>query len=211
MPVAEVVGGAQQVERRPRVAGGDDEHRLRRAPSPRSASRLRRRARRRRARRWPRARNTPIAAPVRIDAVEAALLPRVPVELDRRGAAHERRREAAAAGDQLAGDEQWRCTAAARIRTGSSAAPSAARSPARRSAARRRRAPRRSAGRPRSSACASLWTMSRLPIVRVLLHRAPACFVRPSCVGDAGVERGLRHEGHATVVSAPPKAPNIGR
>lgn len=42
----------------------------------------------------------------RIDGLEATLLARVPVERDDAGTPHQRRREAAAGGDQLAGDEQ---------------------------------------------------------------------------------------------------------
>ena len=99
-----MIRGAQQVERRAVRARRDDEHRLRlcldrdqRAvfgdQHVAAAQDL-----------AAREEDTDRSA-LRIDGVEAALLTRVPVELDIGGAAHEHRGEAGAGGDELAGDE----------------------------------------------------------------------------------------------------------
>jgi len=106
MAIAEVVRGAREVERRRARGGarGRDEHGLcervdddeRAVLGDEDVAAANDRAARQ---------EHADGATGRVDDLEAALLPRVPVERDGRGAAQQRRREAAAAGDQLARDE----------------------------------------------------------------------------------------------------------
>ena len=83
--------------------------------------------------------------------------------------------------------------AAADIRTGSTAAPSAAPRPARRSGARRRRGPRRSRGRPRSPGVASLSFIAALPMPPRVFSTASVALREPERGADAlGLRRRRR-------------------